>query len=262
MANPELVRLMFFILTFVLCATWEWVLPKKSLTQSKWVRWINNIALISLSSALVSILLPVVAYQAAVYSAQQNIGLLNQISLPITPTLIFSILLLDLAIYCQHVIFHRIPILWRLHQVHHADQDIDMTTGSRFHPIEIILSMLIKIVIVMSLGIPATAVVIFEVILNVSAMFNHSNARLYMPVDKAMRKLIVTPDMHRVHHSIIVKETHSNFGFFLSIWDRLFKTYIAQPSLGHDEMTIGLPKFRTTREQWLDKILTQPFRKG
>ncbi|OIQ26313.1 sterol desaturase family protein [uncultured Vibrio sp.] len=262
MMDPEFLRLTFFVLTFVVCASWEWLAPKKALTQSKTIRWLNNIALISMSSLLVAVLLPVAAYQAAVYAMNNDIGLLNQFSLPTSLSVFVSILFLDLAIYFQHLIFHRVPMLWRLHRVHHADQDIDMTTGSRFHPIEIILSMVIKITVVVALGIPAMAVIVFEIILNVSAMFNHSNARLYGTSDKFIRKLIVTPDMHRVHHSVIVKETHSNFGFFLSIWDRLFGTYTAQPKHGHGKMTIGLPMFKGTREQWLDKMLTQPFRKG
>ena len=262
MSNPESTRLMFFVITFLLCALWEWVLPKKVLSQSKVLRWGNNILLVSLNSVLVTFFLPIVAYQAAMYAMEEQIGLFNQVSIPVFPMLLISVLLLDLTIYGQHILFHRLPLLWRLHQVHHADQDIDMTTGARFHPIEIILSMLIKIFVVLLLGIPASAVIIFEIILNVSAMFNHSNARLGMSIDKQLRKVVVTPDMHRVHHSVIVKETHSNFGFFLSIWDRWFGTYISQPKLGHNEMQIGLPKFRSSREQWLDRMLTQPFRKG
>ncbi|MGC9458293.1 sterol desaturase family protein [Vibrio genomosp. F10] len=261
MNNPESIRLIFFVSIFMLCAIWEWVLPRKRLTQSKSVRWLNNIGLVSLNSVLLAVLFPVVAYQAAQYATINEIGLFNRTSMPAFLTLIVSVLLLDLAIYCQHAVFHKIPFLWRLHQVHHADQDIDMTTGARFHPVEIILSMFIKIAIVMIVGIPASAVVIFEVLLNGSAMFNHSNARLHPTIDSVLRKWIVTPDMHRVHHSIIARETHSNFGFFLSIWDRLFNTYIAQPKQGHDQMTIGLPVFRSKREQWLDKMLTQPFRK-
>ncbi|PMJ92116.1 sterol desaturase family protein [Vibrio sp. 10N.261.55.A7] len=260
--DHELLRLVFFVLTFVLCATWEWLAPKKGLTQNKLTRWANNLALISISSILVSLLLPIVAYQAAHYAMNNGIGLFNQFSIPLVVMLFISILILDFAIYYQHVLFHRVPILWRLHRVHHADQDIDMTTGARFHPIEIILSMLIKMGVVMALGIPPTAVIVFEIILNVSAMFNHSNARLYPSADRLVRKWIVTPDMHRVHHSVIVKETHSNFGFFLSVWDRWFKTYTAQPKLGHDDMVIGLPIFKGAREQWLDKMLTQPFRKS
>jgi sterol desaturase/sphingolipid hydroxylase (fatty acid hydroxylase superfamily) len=170
------------------------------------------------------------------------------------------VLLLDLAIYLQHLLFHRVPLLWRLHRTHHSDQDIDLTTGSRFHPIEIILSVCIKIVVVTSLGATALAVVIFEIVLNVSAMFNHSNAKMPLIVDKYLRRIIVTPDMHRVHHSIVVRETHSNFGFFLSVWDQLFRTYRSQPTGGHDGCVIGVPEFRESREQYLDKMLTQPFR--
>lgn len=260
MEDPTVIRLSFFIGGFCLFAVWELICPRKSLTQNKTVRWLNNMGLIISNSMLLTIAMPILAFQAAQIAHQYSLGLFNNISFPYWITVLLCVLLLDLAIYLQHLVFHRVPLLWRLHRVHHADQDIDLTTGSRFHPIEILLSVWIKIVVVFFLGAPAIAVVIFEVVLNVSAMFNHSNAKLPLTIDKWMRKTVVTPDMHRVHHSIVAKETHSNFGFFLSIWDRIFKTYISQPTGGHDNCIIGVPQFRNPKEQYLHKMLSQPFR--
>lgn len=259
MQDPSLLRLVCFMTAFVGCALWEARAPRKTLTQSKWYRWSNNFALVALNSVLLATLIPIAAFQSALIAEQNQWGLFNQISLPIPVTVTLCVLLLDCAIYLQHLVFHRVPLLWRLHRVHHADLDIDVTTGTRFHPIEMILSMLIKIGLVMLLGVPAIAVVVFEVVLNVSAMFNHSNAKLPLSIDKVLRKWVVTPDMHRVHHSVIVKETHSNFGFFLSVWDRWFETYRAQPQLGHDKIQIGVPEINDGKEQRLDKMLRQPF---
>lgn len=260
MQNPEMIRLSFFLSVLVLCGIWEWLTPRKKLTQSKLYRWLNNLGLIAFNSMCLSLLMPILAIEAAIYAANNGLGLLNQLEVPIYVELLIAVVLLDLAIYLQHLIFHRLPILWRLHRMHHADQDIDVTTGTRFHPIEILLSMWIKVGLVVALGISPISVVVFEIILNASAMFNHSNAYLPLKLDNWLRKMIVTPDMHRVHHSVIVKETHSNFGFFLSIWDRAFGTYRDQPVLGHDEVKIGIPLFQHPDEQRLDKMLTQPFR--
>lgn len=260
MQNPDVIRFSFFLSVLILCGIWEWVTPRKTLTQSKAYRWLNNLGLIAFNSVCLSLLMPIMAFEAAMRANDSGIGFFHLVNLPFTVELIASVLLLDCAIYAQHVLFHRIPWLWRLHRMHHADQDIDVTTGTRFHPIEILLSMGIKVAIVYALGISPIAIVVFEIILNASAMFNHSNAKLPLKLDAFLRRLIVTPDMHRVHHSIIARETHSNFGFFLSIWDRAFGTYIDQPELGHDKVVIGLPIFRETKEQRLDKMLTQPFR--
>lgn len=265
MQDPSIVRFSFFIVIFCLCAIWEWRSPRKPLTQSKGFRWLNNAGLIVLNSVTLSLFMPVLAFQVAIVAHDHGWGFFNlleqnAIAIPLWLEIIFSIILLDMIIYFQHMIFHRVGFLWRLHRVHHADQDIDVTTGARFHPIEIVLSMWIKMICVMALGISPLAVVAFEIILNGSAMFNHSNAKLPLKVDAFLRRLIVTPDMHRVHHSVVVKETHSNFGFFLSIWDRSFGTYISQPQLGHDKVIIGLPIFNTPDEQRLDNMLTQPFR--
>ncbi|MDQ6986571.1 MAG: sterol desaturase family protein, partial [Mariprofundaceae bacterium] len=173
---------------------------------------------------------------------------------------VVSVLLLDLLIYAQHVLFHAVPVLWRLHKVHHADQEIDVSTGLRFHPIEILLSMLIKMAAVALIGAPVAAVFLFEIILNGMAMFNHSNVRLPLKLDIWLRRLLVTPDMHRVHHSVHQRETNSNYGFNLSIWDRLFGTYVAQPRDGHDDMRIGLPQFQSGRADSLVDLLKIPFK--
>jgi len=261
MQNPEMIRLSFFLSVLVLCGLWEWLTPRKQLTQSKLYRWFNNLGLVAFNSLCLSLLMPILAFESAVYAENNDIGLLHQFQLSIYSEVLIAVVLLDLAIYLQHIVFHRVPLLWRLHRMHHADQDIDVTTGTRFHPIEIILSMWIKIGLVLLLGISPIAVIVFEIILNASSMFNHSNAYLPLKLDKLIRKGIVTPDMHRVHHSVIEKETHSNFGFFLSIWDRVFNTYREQPALGHDKVKIGIPMFQSRTEQRLDKMLTQPFRR-
>ncbi|NOH63316.1 sterol desaturase family protein [Vibrio sp. RE88] len=262
MQNPDLIRLSFFLSVLILCGLWEWLTPRKKLTQNKLYRWMNNLGLVAFNSVFLGIFMPVLAFEAANVAIKQQWGLLNHLDFPFLAEVIMCVIFLDLAIYLQHLVFHKVPWLWRLHRMHHADQDIDVTTGSRFHPIEIVLSMWIKIALVVALGISPLAIIVFEIILNASAMFNHSNAKLPFKVDAALRKVIVTPDMHRVHHSVITRETHSNFGFFLSIWDRWFGTYIAQPERGHDEVKIGIPLFQRPREQWLDKMLTQPFREN
>ena len=259
MQDPALLRLVFFITAFILCAFWEYRVPRKALTQSKCFRWSNNLSLMALNSTLMVSLIPIGAFQVALIAQEHQWGLFNTIALPFEITVLLCVVILDFFIYTQHLVFHQVPWLWKLHRVHHADLDIDVTTGTRFHPIEMILSMLIKVTFIFVLGVPPLAVIIFEVLLNLSAIFNHSNGRLPLWVDKQLRKMIVTPDMHRVHHSVIVKETHSNFGFFLSIWDIWFKTYRSQPELGHSNIHIGIPEIQNTEEQRLDLMLRQPF---
>ncbi|EGR2797563.1 sterol desaturase family protein [Vibrio navarrensis] len=258
--DPSTLRFGIFITVLLLCAVWEHYRPRKALSAPKTVRWFNNLTLVALNGLLIALLLPLTAFEAAKMTQDQQMGIFHQLSLPIWANVLLSVIALDLIIYLQHLLFHRLPWLWRLHRMHHADLDIDVTTGTRFHPIEILLSMLIKIGSVFALGVSPLAIVAFEIILNASAMFNHSNAKLPLRLDAVMRKVIVTPDMHRVHHSVIARETHSNFGFFLSLWDRVFRTYVAQPKLGHQRVQIGVPEIRKAREQWLDKMLTQPFR--
>jgi sterol desaturase/sphingolipid hydroxylase (fatty acid hydroxylase superfamily) len=209
---------------------------------------------------LVRILLPITAVGLALFAEAHGFGLFNIIALPAWASIIISVILLDLAIYLQHVLFHAVPALWRLHRMHHADLEFDVTTGLRFHPVEILLSTGIKLAVVAALGTPAAAVLIFELLLNATSMFNHSNVRVPPAVDRILRWFVVTPDMHRVHHSILRRETNSNFGFNLPWWDRLLGTYRAQPAAGHDGMTIGIEQFRDPRELGLDRMLLQPFR--
>jgi sterol desaturase/sphingolipid hydroxylase (fatty acid hydroxylase superfamily) len=213
-----------------------------------------------IDTILVRLTYPIVAVGLALAAQDSGWGLFNIIEVPVWVAVISSIVILDLAIYLQHVMFHAVPVLWRLHRMHHADQAIDVTTGLRFHPIEIVMSMGVKLAVVLALGPPAVAVLVFEVILNATAMFNHSNVRIPLSIDRVLRLFVVTPDMHRVHHSIDRAETDSNYGFSLPWWDRLLGTYTAQPRKGHDDMTIGIEQFRTVRDQWLDKMLIQPVR--
>ncbi|PML54460.1 sterol desaturase family protein [Vibrio breoganii] len=254
------IRLSIFIAVLCICALIEALKPKRPLTQPKGFRWLNNLGLTGFNSIVLMITMPLLAVEAALWAEQNQVGLLYWLFVPLPIATVVAVIALDCAIYWQHRLFHTIPVLWSLHKVHHADQDIDVTTGARFHPIEIWLSMWIKIGIVIALGVPPVAVIIFEIVLNASAMFNHSNMRLPLSLDKVLRKWLVTPDMHRVHHSTIRQETDSNYGFCLSIWDRLFGSYIKQPKLGHQGMNIGIGVFREPKEQRIDKMLTQPFR--
>jgi len=258
--DPSWIRLGFFLGVLLLCALWENKLPRKTLTSSRGFRWVNNLSLVAMNSLIVALVMPIAAFQAAIIAQEQQWGLFNLLSLPAWLNVLLAVILLDFVIYVQHVVFHYVKPLWKLHRMHHADLDIDVTTGARFHPIEIIISMGVKIATVFILGVSPIAIVVFEIVLNASAMFNHSNAKLALSADQKLRNVIVTPDMHRVHHSVIAKETNSNFGFFLSVWDRLFGTYRAQPELGHDDVVIGIPEIRNEAEQRLDKLLTQPFR--
>jgi sterol desaturase/sphingolipid hydroxylase (fatty acid hydroxylase superfamily) len=253
------IRLIFFSGIFAVVMLWELLAPRRKLTTSKKVRWISNLGITFLNPLLVRLLLPVLAVSMAVKAQERGWGLLNNFDLPYWLDIVVGIIVLDLFIYLQHVMFHAIPILWRLHMVHHADLDYDVTTGLRFHPIEIILSMGIKLAVVVTFGLPAAAVMIFEVILNGAAMFNHGNIRLPLKIDHILRYFIVTPDMHRVHHSVIIRETNSNYGFNLPWWDRLFGTYCHQPVKGHAGMTIGLTQFRDPAKLTLPWLLILPF---
>lgn len=246
---------------FVIMCVWEILAPKRKLTVTKSKRWFSNLSIVVLNTVILRIIFPAAAVGVALLAYNKGWGLFNSFNVHSSVGIVVSVVLLDMVIYWQHVIFHKVPILWRLHRMHHADMDIDVTTGSRFHPIEIILSMLIKFTVVIALGVPVVAVIIFEVILNLTAMFNHSNVRLPLGLDKVIRLLIVTPDMHRVHHSVIPSETNSNFGFNLSVWDKLFKSYKAQPEKGHTEMTIGLDEYRDEEiAERLPGMLMIPFK--
>ena len=254
------IRLGFFFGIFAVMALWELMAPRRTLGVSKTIRWANNLGLVFLNSLLLRLLFPAAAVGMAAFAAAQGWGLFNYIEAPLPLAVVTSVLLMDFVIYLQHVMVHAIPALWRLHRVHHADLDFDVTTGARFHPLEIVLSMLIKFAVILLLGPPLVAVVLFEVILNATSMFNHSNVRIPGPVDALLRLLVVTPDMHRVHHSVEDDETNSNFGFNLPWWDRLFGTYRDQPRAGHTDMNIGIRTFREVRWcSWLPGMLAIPF---
>ncbi|HKQ24889.1 MAG TPA: sterol desaturase family protein [Burkholderiales bacterium] len=253
-------RLGVFLGIFAIIAAWELAAPRRVLRASKGLRWTHNLTLTVLNVVLVRAALPVAAIGVAVLAAERGMGLFNLFAVPHLLVIPLSVLALDLAIYLQHLMFHAVPLFWRLHRVHHADLDFDVTTGSRFHPIEIGLSILIRVAVILALGPPAVAVLIFEILLNASSMFNHGNVHIPAAIDRVLRWVVVTPDMHRVHHSIDSRETNSNFGFSLPWWDRLFGTYRAQPRAGHEAMTIGIAQFRSPGELRLDRMLLQPFR--
>lgn len=260
--NEALIRLGIFIGGFLLLSSWEWFTPKRALTQVKIKRWFNNIGLIVCGTLLTRLLLPVAAIGVAYYVNQQQWGLANHVSWPFWLKVTFSFIVLDLIIYLQHTSFHVLPSLWRIHRVHHSDLDFDVTTGLRFHPLEIFISILIKFVAITALGAPVLSVIIFEAALNFMSMFTHTNIRLNKKLEQVMRWFIVTPDMHRVHHSIEENETNSNFSFNFSIWDRIFGTYVAQPAAGHQNMIIGLEQFNKERWQNLRCLLGMPFVTG
>jgi len=238
--NEPTIRLIFFFGIFFMMSILEYIIPKRELLLSKLKRWANNIFLVFLNSLLLRIFFPTAAIGVAIYTNNNSIGLFNFFELPFIPRVILSILLLDLIIYTQHRFFHTIDFFWKFHKVHHSDMDYDVTTGFRFHPLEILLSMIIKIFFIFILGVPIIAVLIFEVILSTLAVFNHSNINLPKKLDKILRYFIVTPDMHRIHHSVYSDELNSNYGFNLTLWDRLFKTYKESPKDSYTTMTIGL----------------------
>src|SRR5215467_11871900 len=259
-AYEPFIRLGAFGGVLAAMAVWELLGPRRKQAIGRLTRWPNNLGVVAVDTLLVRLVLPTTAVGLALVAQTHAWGLFNTVAVPAWIAVVCSVILLDLAIYFQHVLFHAVPALWRLHRMHHADLEIDVTTGLRFHPIEILLSMAIKLGVVAALGAPAAAVLIFEVQLNATSMFNHSNVRIPIWLDRVLRWIVVTPDMHRVHHSIVARETNSNFGFNLPWWDRLFGTYRDQPAAGHEAMTIGIEQFRDASEQRLDRMLTQPFR--
>jgi len=254
------IRLTAFLGVFAAVAVWEALAPRRVTSYSRAQRWPHNLGLVVLDSLVVRLLVPGAAIAVAVAGEARGWGLINALALSGAPAVLLAVVLLDLAIYFQHVMFHAVPTLWRLHRVHHSDLEFDLTTGTRFHPIEILLSTLIKMAAVVAIGAPAIAVLAFEVLLNAASMFNQANAKLPGAVDRWLRLFVVTPDMHRVHHSADYNETNSNFGFNVPWWDRLFGTYRAQPAAGHDAMTLGVDAFRTAADLRLDHLLLQPFR--
>jgi sterol desaturase/sphingolipid hydroxylase (fatty acid hydroxylase superfamily) len=258
LAGEPLFRLIIFVGVFAVMAVWEILAPRREQRIGRGVRWPSNIGIVILDTVLVRLVFPTTAVGLALLIEAQGRGLFH--NLPAWANILLAVIALDFAIYLQHVLFHAIPALWRVHRMHHADLEFDVTTGARFHPIEILLSMGVKLGVAAAVGAPAIAVLIFEVLLNATAIFNHSNVRMHARIDDILRWIVVTPDMHRVHHSIVPKETNSNFGFNLPWWDRLFGTYRDQPVAGHEAMIIGIEQFHEARELRLDRMLTQPFR--
>lgn len=259
-AHETLIRLGAFGGVLAVMAVWEILSPRRTGAAGRPRRWPGNLGFVAFNTVLLRLIFPVTAVGLAAAAEARGFGLFNAFALPTWFAVAASVLLLDLAIYFQHVLFHAAPSLWRVHRMHHTDTGFDTTTGVRFHPIEIVLSMLIKLTVVTALGAPALAVLIFEVALNATAMFNHGNVRIPLTLDRMLRLILVTPDMHRVHHSIVPHETNSNFGFNMPWWDRLFGTYRAQPEAGHEAMTIGLDQFRDLAELRPDRMFSQPFR--
>ncbi|MDZ7760425.1 MAG: sterol desaturase family protein [Desulfovermiculus sp.] len=259
MKTETLIRLGAFLCVFSVLAAGEIFLPRRRLTTSKGRRWFANLTIVALNPLSVALVYPVLPVGVALLASERGWGLLNQWAFPFWFEVFIGVVAMDVVVYAQHVLHHAIPVLWRLHMVHHADLDFDMTTGLRFHPMEIIVSMAIKLLAVVSLGASPLAVLIFEVALNATSMFNHSNIRIHAKIDRILRLLVVTPDMHRIHHSVVIRETNSNYGFNLSWWDRLLGTYKDQPAKGHMDMVIGLSQFRNPQKLSLPRLLILPF---
>ena len=261
MESEPFIRLAAFATVFAGLALWELADPRLPHKLGRRERWPGNLGVLIVDTLLVRVLFPTAAVGFALVAQARGWGALAYAPWPAWAEIALTVVVLDAAIYAQHAAFHHVPLLWRLHRMHHADLELDLTTGVRFHPLEIALSMLIKLVVISALGAKPLGVLIFEVLLNATSMFNHANVRMPLTVDRILRWLVVTPDMHRVHHSIERRETDSNFGFNLPWWDRLFRTYRAQPAAGHEGMTIGLPIFRSVEELRLLRMLAQPWQK-
>jgi sterol desaturase/sphingolipid hydroxylase (fatty acid hydroxylase superfamily) len=258
-AHEPALRLAAFLVSVAAMAAWESLAPRRRRPLGRLTRWPANIAIVVTNTLLLRLVFPVAAVGASLWAAEIGFGLFQWFAAPAWAAIAVSVVALDLVIYGQHAVFHRVPLLWRLHRMHHKDLDVDFTTGLRFHPVEIVISAAIRFAAVMILGAPAVAVILLEVILNSSSLFNHGNIRLGA-ADRVLRLLIVTPDMHRIHHSVIASETNSNYGFALSVWDRLFGTYRARPARGHDAMTLGLPLFRAPGDRGYLSLLLSPLR--
>jgi len=256
------VRLAAFFAVFALMALWELLAPRRPQAMGRLTRWPGNLGLSALNTLLLRLVFPTAAVGMGALAQTRGWGLLPHLPAPAWVILPLAVVALDLVIYLQHRLFHAVPAFWRLHRLHHADLELDVTSGVRFHPLEMLLSMAVKMIAVAALGAPAEAVVIFEVLLGATSLFNHANVRLPAGLDRVLRGLLVTPDMHRVHHSTLPAETNSNFGFNLSLWDRLLGSYRAEPEAGQLGMTIGLETFRDPGELRLDRMLTQPLRRG
>ncbi|MEH6345769.1 MAG: sterol desaturase family protein [Bermanella sp.] len=259
-------RLGLFLGIFIIIALAEWLWPRREQKVMRPKRWRDNLSLLALAALFMRLMLPMGLAGLALQLTQANIGLFNQPDLMLTNhwlVLVLSLIVLDFFIYWQHRLFHKVPYLWRLHQVHHSDKAFDVSTALRFHPLEMLLSLFIKALIITLLGIPASAVILFEIVLNGVAMFNHGNLSIPLALDRFLRKILVTPDMHRVHHSNISRETNSNFGFNISLWDRLFSSYQAQPLKGHEHVDIGLNAYPNSEQsQGIIRLLLMPFKSG
>ncbi len=260
--SQKTIRFAAFLVVFAAMALWESAMPRRRRSFPRTARWPNNLGIAAINPLIEFYLLSVTPVGLALLASARGWGLTRAVSLPWTAAVVLTVVALDMVIYLQHVMFHAVPLLWRVHRMHHTDLDFDVTTGLRFHPVEILLSLVIKLGAVAALGPPVTGVIAFEVALNTTSMFNHANVHIPERVDRLLRLLVVTPDMHRVHHSVLAPETNSNFGFNLPWWDRLFGTYRAQPRAGHEAMTIGLGQFREPVELRLDRMLWQPLRGG
>lgn len=258
--SQKLIRLGVFFAVLAVMVLWESWMPRRKASFSRVTRWPSNLGVAAINPLLEFYLLSITPVGLAVLASARGWGLMHAARMPWLVAVVLTVVVLDLVIYLQHVMFHAVPILWRFHRMHHTDLDFDVTTGIRFHPVEILISLVIKLGAVAALGPPAVGVLAFEAALNATSLFNHANVRIAGPVDRVLRLLVVTPDMHRVHHSMLVPETNSNFGFNLPWWDRLFGTYRAQPRAGHDAMTIGLSQFREIADLRLDRMLWQPLR--
>lgn len=260
------IRLIAFVVIFGSMSVFELLAPRlerdemRGALKSK--RWFTNLSMVILSSVALRVVFPAAAVGTAMWAEANNFGLFHQLAFDPVVAGILSFAILDFSVWFEHVVSHKIPILWRIHRMHHSDTGFDVTTALRFHPLEIVLSMLWKASIVVALGVPVLAVLLFEIVLNGTAMFNHSNARLPLGLDRLLRRIIVTPDMHRVHHSSIPEETDTNYGFNFSFWDRMFGTYLPQPRLGHQDMEIGLTDWRGRETANLGWTLLLPFRPG
>ena len=257
--QESVIRLGFFVTALVLIAAWELLVPLRAPGAPRAIRWTNNMALAILNIVLLRVLFPVAAVYVAVLASERGAGFFNMFPVAYPVAVMASLLAFDLSVYLVHLVFHNAPALWRMHRVHHADVDVDVATALRFHPIQMALSVLVKFAVILVLGTPVLAVLIFETVFHVILLFSHANVRIPRGVDRVLRWFIVTPDMHRVHHSIHLSETNSNFGFAFPWWDRLFGTYRAEPAAGHERMTLGIELFRTRRDFWLDRMLLNPF---
>lgn len=252
-------RMYSFVTLILLFAGLEMIWPRRAADELSLYRRLNNILLLFVNFIAVRFLVPLATFEVAILAAENEFGLFNMISLPLLLSAVLTIIIFDLLIYLQHLVFHKFTFLWRVHRVHHTDLEFDVTTGIRFHPIEIVLSMFYKLIAVYLIGPVAFCIILYEVLLNAAALFAHSNILLNKRLDLFLRKIIVTPDMHRIHHSVLRKETDSNYGNIFSIWDKIFKTYRALPEAGYDDMVIGLDKFRQPVQGQLLQLLKNPF---